>query len=109
MMRSGSVSRRAFIQKLMRDCGLTYEEARQGFNCLVSILENAVINKEAVRFGRFGVLMPVRKPPREVKMGFRRLPGNKMVKVKRVYHLDERFEWRLRVYAEFKRRNQLSN
>ena len=106
MSQKSAVTRREFIRKFMQ-AGLTYDQACRVYSTLVSLIEDSVVSGEKIKFGKVGCLLPVRKPPRDVVMGFMRGPGNSMVKSKRVFHLDERVDYRFSFYREFVRKHQL--
>ena len=101
-----AIKRLDFIKKFM-DAGLTYDQACRVYSSMVAILENAVVSGDKVKFGKSGCLLPVRKPPRDVVMGFQRGPGNVVTRTKRVFHLDERVEYRFTFYREFARKHEL--
>lgn len=103
-----TVNRKDFIARLMQDTGLTYDEAIQVFECLISVIEDAVVNVETVRFGRVGALVPHVRPPREVQMGFRVGKGRQVTKVRRIYNLDSRIGFRFRLYRRFMETHQLN-
>jgi len=86
--------------------GLSYEQACRVYSCMVGVLEDAMLNAEKIKFGKLGCLFPVKKPPRDVVMGFVRGPGNSMTHSRRVYHLDERTEYRFNFYREYQRKHQ---
>lgn len=91
----------------MRDCGLTYDQARCAYNCVVSLVEHGVVNGSKIGIGQVGAITPVRRPPREVTMGFERKNGGKIVKTRRLFHLDERTKWVFKLYRGFETRNNL--
>lgn len=101
-----AVTRRDFIRKFMQ-AGLTYDQAGRIYSCMVGVVEDSVLSGDKVKFGKVGCLFPVRKPPRDVFMGFERGPGNVVTRTKRVFHLDERVDYRFNFYREFIRKHQL--
>lgn len=106
MSERAAIKRLDFIRKFM-NAGLTYDQACRVYSSMVGILEDAVVNGDKVKFGKIGCLVPVRKPPRDVVMGFVRGPGNVVTHSKRVFHLDERVEYRFNFYNEFARKHEL--
>lgn len=102
-----SIGRRDFIRKLMLDAGLSYEQACSAYSCLVGIVEDGVISGEKIGLGRIGCLVPVRKQPRDVVMGFERLANGQVVRTKRIFHIDERTEYKFRLYGKFVRKHHL--
>jgi len=107
MSQRSVVKRLDFIRKFTMEAGLNYDQACRVYTSLVSLIENAVVNGEKVKFGKVGALTAVRKPPRDVVMGFVRGPNNVVTRSKRVFHLDERLEFRFVPYREFLRKHQL--
>jgi nucleoid DNA-binding protein len=101
-----SVGRKEFIRRFMLDVGLTYEQACRAYTCAMSIIEDGVVAGEKIGLGRIGCLNPIRKPPRDIVMGFMRV-GGRMVRTKRVFHVDERVEFKFRLYEEFVRKHHL--
>jgi len=106
MSQKTAVNRIDFIRKFML-AGLTYDQACRVYSCMIGLLEDSVINGDKIKFGKIGCLLPVRKPPRDVVMGFMRGPGNVMTRSKRVFHLDARTDYRFNFYREFVRKHQL--
>ena len=100
------IKRLDFIRKFM-DAGVNYEEASSVYSGMLSILEDALVNRARLKFGKIGRLVPVRMPPRDVVMGFTRGKGNVVTRKKRVYHLDERTEYRFKFYREFATKHDL--
>lgn len=103
-----TVNRRDFVAKFMRDCGLTYDQALRVYASVVSTIEDGVINESKIGIGRVGALWPVRKAPRDIAMGFKRVNGGKIKKMKRVFHLDERTRWQFRLFREFEQKHHLN-
>jgi hypothetical protein len=95
------------IRKLMLDADLSYEHACRAYLCLVSILEDGVVNGEKIGLGRIGCLVPVRRQPRDVVMGFERKPDGSVNHIKRVFHIDERTEYKFRLYGKFVQKHHL--
>ena len=85
----------------MRDAGITYDDAARIYDCMVSAIEDAVVNGEVVRFGRVGAIVPVVRPPREVQMGFKLGKGRKVSLVRRIFNLDSRLVFKFRLYRKF--------
>ena len=76
---------------------------------MVSLIEDSVLNGTRVNIGRVGAITPVTRPARNVNMGFQRVQGGKIERVKRVFHLDERLDWKFNLFREFKQRHRLRN
>lgn len=105
-MSQKAVKRIDFIRAFTK-ANLTYEEACSAYACMIGVLEDAVLNSEKVKFSKLGCLCPVRKPARSVVMGFERVKGGKIVRCKRIFHLDERTDYRFNFYQGFVRKHQL--
>ena len=101
------MNRREFIRKLMNEAGLTYDAACRAYTTVVGIVEDSVVNRTKVNFGKVGCLCPIRRPARDVTMGFARGKRGEITRTKRVFHLDERTDYRFKLYRTFKRRTQL--
>ena len=106
MSQKSAVKRIDFIRKFMQ-ANLTYDQACRIYACMVALLEDGVVNGDKIKFGKIGCLFPVRKPPRDVVMGFVRGPGGRITHSKRVFHLDERTDYRFNFYRGFVRKHQL--
>lgn len=100
------VTRREFIRRFTQS-GLTYDQACRAFATLIGLIEDSLVRGEKIKFGKVGCLLPVRKPPRSIVMGFVRGPGNAVTKSRRVFHLSERTDYRFSFYREFVRKHQL--
>jgi len=102
-----AVGRRHFLKKLMLNAGLSYEQSLRAYRCLMSVIEDGVINSERVVLGHVGSLRPVRKPPRDISMGFERVNGE-VIKTTRIFHLDERVVYQFYLHNEFVHKHQLN-
>ncbi len=91
----------------MSSAGLSYAQACSAYTCMVSVVEDAVVNSEKVGFGRVGCLCPTLKPPRDVTMGFERKAGGIVERTRRVFHLPERVAFLFRPYRSFTRSHRL--
>lgn len=101
------VTRRDFVRRFMLEAGLTYDQACRAYASMVGLVEDGLVNGHKIGFGKVGCLFPVRKPPRDVTMGFTRTANGHIVKTKRVFHLDERTAYKFNFFREFARRHQL--
>lgn len=106
MNQKSVIKRINFIRKFMQ-AGLTYDQACRVYVGLIALLEDGVVNGDKIKFGKMGCLFSVRKPPRDVVMGFVRGPGGKITHSKRVFHLDERTGYRFNFYRGFVRKHDL--
>ena len=101
------VTRRDFIRKFMHEAGLTYDQACRAYASMVGIVEDGLVNGHKIGFGKIGCLHPIKKPPRDIVMGFARMANGDLVKTKRVFHLDERITYKFNFFREFTRRHPL--
>lgn len=102
------VNRRDFIRKFMHESGLSFDQACRAYASMVGLIEDGIVNGHKIKFGKVGCLYPVKKPPRDVTMGFARLPKTgQLVKTRRVFHLDERTDYKFGFLREFARKHQL--
>jgi nucleoid DNA-binding protein len=108
MRNSDTVTRAAFIKRFMDECGLTYVQACHIYDCMVTVLEDAVVSGGKVNFGRLGCLTPVLMQPRMVTMGFERTADNEVTKRHRTYFLGRRLNYRFKLYREFVKKHALN-
>lgn len=106
MTATATVTRYEFIQKLMHQAGLTYDQACRAYMSMIGCIEDGLSNGDKIAFGRIGCLTPVRKAPRQVVMGFTRAKGNALIKTKRIFQLDERIDYKFNFYREFQKRRR---
>ena len=99
------MSRSKFEEEFV-NAGFSYEEARRAYSALVSVFENCIVRGERVSLGRIGALVPTVKPPRVVKMGFKRTKEG-VEKVKREFIYGETVRWKFKIYRTFARRHQV--
>jgi nucleoid DNA-binding protein len=102
-----SIKRADFIKQLMSRCGLTYVQSCQAYDCLVSSFEDAVLSGSRVSIGRVGALVPVWRPPRTVKMGFRRSKKNQIDMEKREFRIGSRIQYKFNLHRAFMAKHQL--
>jgi len=85
----------------MRDTNISYAQANLVYDSMTRIFEDAITTGATVRVGRVGAIVAVRRPPREIRMGFEVGKGRKVKKVTRIYNLDSRMSFSFRVYEKF--------
>ena len=100
------VTRRDFVRRFMLEAGLTYDQACRTYASMVGLMEDGIVNGHRIGFGKIGCLFPMKKPPRDIRMGFYCTPQG-IVKTTRIFHLDERVVYRFNFFREFARRHQL--
>lgn len=98
-MHKTTITRKDFIAKYIQT-GLTYDQACRVYACTVSVVEDAISNGSKVGFGHVGAIAPKIRPPRKVRMGFKKENGE-TVKAARVYFVDSRVHWVFRLYRTF--------
>jgi hypothetical protein len=91
----------------MHEAGLSYGQACRAYRSLVSIVEDGLWNGRKIGFGKVGCLYAVRKPARDVTMGFIRTPNNKVVRARRVFHIDERLEYKFKLFRAYTRNHHM--
>jgi len=96
-----------FVRKLM-EAGLPYDYAVKGYNAMMSTIANAVVNGQKVYLGNVGCLNPTVRPPRQVRMGFERQQGNKVVCKTREFNLDSRLRYRFTLFRKFTETHELN-
>jgi hypothetical protein len=93
----------------MKEGGLTYSNACRVYEVMCGVFSDGIVTGNRVTIGRVGALMPVWRPPREIRMHFRVKKGKKVeTGVHRTYHMDGRFEFRFRLYKKFIDSTQLT-
>jgi hypothetical protein len=93
--------RRTFIDRYMKEGGLTYSQACRLHTVTCNVFEEAIITGSKVTIGRVGAIVPCWRSPREIQMHFRRT-GQKVEKgVHRTFFMDGRYEFKFRLYRRF--------
>ena len=100
--------RRAFVNRFMKEGGLTYSDACRIYEVMCGVFNDGIVTGNRVTIGRVGALVPVWRPPRDIKMHFRVRKGRKVEKgIHRQYFMDGRYEYRFRLYKKFIETSQL--
>jgi len=81
--------------------GLTYDHACTAYSSMLTTMEDAIANRDKIYLGNIGSLTPIVRPPRDIAMSFVREKGDRLSKTKRVFHLEERTDYRFRVFKKF--------
>lgn len=107
-----SVNRADFIQRLMRDCGLTYVESCRAYDCFISVFEDAVLSGHRINVGRVGAITPIWQSARTYNMGFKRQKPTAdnpagVVLQKSEINMGARIRYKFRLHRAFVRQNQL--
>lgn len=102
-----TVTRREFVQKFMRACGMTYSEACRAYEAMCATFEHGVVTGSKIRIGRVGSLMPVWQKPREITMHFKVTKGRQLVRTKRRYAMGGRYVFKFELYKQFVDTHQL--
>ena len=85
----------------MHDLGISYAMANQVYDTMVRVFEDGIVAGSVIRLGRLGAVVPVVRPPREIRMGFRVGKGRKITKTSRIYNLDSRLCFTFKLYEKF--------
>jgi hypothetical protein len=102
MTKSPPVTRRDFVLRFMRECGVSYAKACRIYEAMCHCFEDGIVGGSKVRVGRVGALVPVWQPGRDVHMHFRVLKGRKVERgIHRTYNMDGRFVFKFRLYEQF--------
>jgi len=98
----GVITRREFVVRYMNDYGCTYAQACRIYSVMINVIEEGIIAGNKILFGNIGAVVPVWRPSRDVHMHFRRGKGGKIERgVRRTYHMDGRFGYKLKLYQRF--------
>lgn len=99
--------RRAFVNRFMREGGLTYSQSCRMYDVMCAAFEEAIVTGSKITIGRVGSIVPVWRPPRDIQMHFRK-QGKKVEKgVHRTYFMDGRYDFKFRLYRRFMETRQL--
>lgn len=107
MAKPETITRAAFIKRYMEDCGLTYQQSCQVYDCMVSTIQDGVVTGTKINFGRLGTLAPRWLPARAVNMGFERRANGEVKNRQRTYFLGRRISYSFRLYREFMQKHRL--
>jgi len=96
-----SINKPDFITRFQRELGVPFAQADKFYDVMVRVFEDAIITGAKIKVGHVGVIVPVRRPPREIRMGFVKGKGSKVKKTTRIYNLDSRLDFKFKVYKKF--------
>jgi len=96
-----TITRREFVQRFMRQCGMTYSEACHAYEVMCGAFEHGVVTGSKIRIGRVGALQPVWQKPREITMHFKVTKGRKLVRTRRRYAMGGRYVFKFDLYRQF--------
>jgi len=96
-----TINRKDFVERLMRQCDMTFPEASAAFECFCDILKDGVVNGAKIRFGKLGALRPTWHAPKAVHMGFKVSKKGTLTKNKHVYFMGKRLRYTLKIYDKF--------
>ena len=94
-----TISRADFVKKFVA-AGFEYADAHRAYNVVVSTFEDALTTNAKLSIGRVGALVPIRRAPRVIKMGFQRTKEGVEQK-QREFAYGEMVRWKFRVYRTF--------
>lgn len=89
---NAAVTRRTFISKFVEK-GLTYQQAGKAYDTVTQIFADAVVSGQKISIGRVMAIVPVKRNPRTVSMGF----GG----IKKIVHLTSRIVFKAKIHREF--------
>lgn len=96
-----SITRRDFVQRFMRQCGMTYSQACRAYEAMCDTFEHGVVTASKVCIGRVGAIQPIYQPPREFTMHFKVGKGRRIVRCKRQYSMGGRYVFKFELYRNF--------
>lgn len=96
-----SINKPDFIQRFQRELGVSLPQADKFYDVMVRVFEDAIVRGAKIKVGHVGIIIPVRRPPREIRMGFSVGKGKKVKKTTRIYNIDSRLDFKFRVYRKF--------
>lgn len=108
MAKTATITRRDFVARYMRECGVPYALACKIYDTTCRAFEDGVIRGVKIAIGRVGAVVPVVKSARDIHMHFTKVKGGKIdTSIKRTYTLDGRFSFKFRLYKNFMRTRHL--
>ena len=107
MMDTDTVTRAELIRKLVYDCNLSYPQATQVYECLISVFEDVICSGKRLNIGQVCAIVPVWREPREIKMGFKKEKGGVVKKVNRTFYIDGRLAFKVVVHKKFFSEHQI--
>ena len=102
------VGRQQLLQRLVKDCGLSYTEAAKIYSTFVAVIGDAVVAGSKISIGKVLSLTPSIRDPRTVNMNFLKTPGGEIRHVKRTYVLGRRLKYSVNLHREFLNSRHLS-
>lgn len=96
-----NISRREFVARFMRQCGMNYSQACQAYKCMCAIFADGVVSGSKIRLGQVGALIPVWRKPKEVVMTFKVVKGRRIVRSHRTYAMGGRYTFKFVLYDTF--------
>lgn len=101
------ITRLSFVKDMVQS-GLTYAQATTAYNAVMSTIADGAVNGQKIYLGQVGVINPTVLPPRQVKMGFTKGPGGKIVRRQTDYFLDSRMKYSFRMFKKFVQTHELN-
>jgi hypothetical protein len=98
-----SIPRAEFIRRFVA-AGFEYADARRAYQVVVRTFEDAILTNSKLAIGRVGALVPVKRPPRVVKMGFERVKGGCKLRF-REFSYGETVRWKFKIFRTFAKRH----
>ena len=94
-----TIPRAEFVRRFVA-AGFEYADARKAYRVVVQTFEDAVLTNSKLSIGRIGALVPVRRPPRVIKMGFERTKEG-CRRRQREFSYGEMVRWKFKVFRRF--------
>lgn len=94
-----SIPRAEFVRRFVA-AGFEYADAHKAYRVVVQTFEDAILTNSKLAIGRIGALVPLKRPPRVVKMGFERTK-NGCKRRQREFSYGETVRWKFRIFRTF--------
>lgn len=101
-----SVKRVDFIRRL-QEAGFDYVEATRAWETIIGLMEDAVVQGGRINLDKLGAIVPQKKPPRTINMGFERKNGSVRTGINKQYAIGRRVKYCFRLYRSFTRTHNL--
>lgn len=108
MPKGAPVTRKDFVLRWMRECGVTYSQACRIYESMCRSFEEGIVAGSKIRVGRVGAVVPVWRAGRDIHMHFAVGKGKKVKRgIHRTFNMDGRYVFKFNVYDQFIANHQL--
>lgn len=94
-----SIPRADFVRRFVT-AGFSYNDAQRAYQVVVQTFEDAILTNSRLAIGSVGALVPSKRPPRVIKMGFERTKHGCRRRL-REFSYGETVRWKFKVFRKF--------